>query len=59
MLHAWQMEDRYFSLIEELEMLREAGFKQADVLWRRGSTAVIAAMKLPLGVLLFRSGDFS
>jgi hypothetical protein len=47
MLHAWQMEDDYFSLIEELGMLREAGFKQADVLWRRGSIAVIAAMKLP------------
>jgi tRNA (cmo5U34)-methyltransferase len=46
-LHAWQMEDRYFSLTEELEMLKEAGFKQVDILWRRGPIAVIAAMKSP------------
>jgi tRNA (cmo5U34)-methyltransferase len=46
-LRIWQMEDRYFSLIEELEMLMEAGFKQVDILWRRGPIAVIAAMKLP------------
>jgi tRNA (cmo5U34)-methyltransferase len=44
-LHEWQNEDRYFSLVEEFGMLKEAGFSNIDVLWRNGPVSVIAATK--------------
>jgi tRNA (cmo5U34)-methyltransferase len=40
----WQIEDRYYSLREELEMLREAGFSNADIAWRRGPMAIVYAI---------------
>ena len=39
---AWAQEDVYFSLADELAMLRDAGFV-ADVVWRLGPMGVIAA----------------
>ncbi len=39
---AWAAEDVYFPLPEELAMLAQAGFSP-DVVWRRGTFAVIAA----------------
>lgn len=41
-LAAWAREDVYFSLAEECDMLRSAGFS-ADVVWRAGSFAVLSA----------------
>jgi ubiquinone/menaquinone biosynthesis C-methylase UbiE len=41
---AWAMEDVYFPLMQELELLRDAGFA-ADVVWRVAPFAVIAARK--------------
>ena len=42
-LRTWAREDFYTTLEEELRLLSKAGFT-CDVLWRRGSFAVIAAM---------------
>ncbi|MFN2444997.1 MAG: trans-aconitate 2-methyltransferase [Vicinamibacterales bacterium] len=42
--HAWAGEDRYFTLAEELMMLRRAGLVP-DVVWRSGVYAVVAARK--------------
>jgi tRNA (cmo5U34)-methyltransferase len=39
----WAVEDRYFGIDEELEMLRQAGFEEVDVRWRVGPTSVIVA----------------
>lgn len=39
---AWAKEDTYFSLADELTMLRDAGFVP-DVVWRSGAMGVIAA----------------
>ena len=39
---AWAQEDMYFSLADELTMLRDAGFVP-DVVWRSGTMGVIAA----------------
>ena len=39
---AWAMEDVYFSLVQELAMLRDAGFAP-EVVWRVAPFAVIAA----------------
>lgn len=41
---AWADEDVYFSLDDELAMLRTAGLT-ADVIWRAGAMAVIAARR--------------
>ena len=41
---AWAMEDVYFPLMQELELLRHAGFA-ADVVWRVAPFAVIVARK--------------
>ncbi len=43
-LRGWAREDTYFTLNEELEMLRSAGFR-ADVVWRHRSFAVIVGRK--------------
>lgn len=43
-LRAWSFEDHYFTLNDELTLLRSAGFR-ADVRWRRHSFAVIAATR--------------
>jgi tRNA (cmo5U34)-methyltransferase len=39
----WSTEDRYFSIDQEIEMLREAGFEEVDVRWRVGPIAVLVA----------------
>ena len=41
---AWADEDRYFSLDDELAMLRSAGFA-AEVVWRDGVFAVVVGRK--------------
>ncbi len=41
----WAVEDRYFSIEEELHFLANAGFQATDVRWRRGTLAVLVAMK--------------
>jgi tRNA (cmo5U34)-methyltransferase len=41
---AWALEDRYFPIEAELNMLREAGFSEIDVRWRRGPLAVLVAL---------------
>lgn len=41
-LHAWASEDFYMPLEVELRLLQSAGFA-VDVVWRRGSFAVVAA----------------
>jgi SAM-dependent methyltransferase len=43
-LAAWAVEDRYFPLAQELEMLTAAGF-DTDVTWRRAPFAVIVGRK--------------
>lgn len=43
---SWADEDRYFELPTELGMLHGSGFAP-DVLWRRGTVAVIAARRSP------------
>lgn len=43
-LAAWSREDRYFSLLEELDALERAGF-DADCIWRCGPMAVVAGWK--------------
>jgi tRNA (cmo5U34)-methyltransferase len=42
---SWALEDRYFGIDEELDMLREAGFGELDVRWRVGSQSVIVARR--------------
>lgn len=41
---AWAKEDTYFSAEEELLALRDAGFRGADVAWRRGPGTVLVAL---------------
>lgn len=41
---AWAEEDRYVSLLDELAMIGEAGFSEADVLWRQGPMSVLIAL---------------
>jgi len=41
----WAKEDRYFSLEEELDMLRSAGFREVDLRWRMGPVSVTVAKK--------------
>jgi tRNA (cmo5U34)-methyltransferase len=43
-LRAWAKEDHYARLTDEIAMLKRAGFG-VDVVWRRGSFAVLAAAK--------------
>lgn len=40
---SWKREDFYFSVEEELAMLREAGFGAVELRWRRGPLGVIVA----------------
>lgn len=40
----WALEDRYFSIAEELDALRGAGFAHAEVLWRQGPGTVLLAI---------------
>ena len=39
----WAEEDRYVSLVDELELIREAGFPRPDCFWRDGGLAVYGA----------------
>jgi tRNA (cmo5U34)-methyltransferase len=41
----WAEEDFYVSLVDELELLREAGFPRPDCFWRDGGIAVYGAFK--------------
>jgi len=41
----WADEDFYFSIDDELAMLREAGFVERDIAWRSGPTAVAIAIR--------------
>lgn len=41
----WAIEDRYYGLDEEIEMMKEAGFTEVDVRWRLGPTTVIVGRK--------------
>ena len=43
LLNAWSGEDVYVPLDAEIKLLREAGF-DADVIWRKGSFAVLLAV---------------
>jgi len=43
--HQWSTEDRYFDIQTELHLLREAGFANLEVVWRRGPMAVVAGCK--------------
>lgn len=40
-LQSWREEDRYFGLEIELDLLRKAGFRQRDVIWRYGPMAIV------------------
>jgi tRNA (cmo5U34)-methyltransferase len=41
----WAIEDRYYAIDEEIEMMREAGFTDVDVRWRVGPIAVVVGRK--------------
>jgi len=41
----WRDEDRYFSLEEEFEALKAAGFAQPECFWRYGPMAVYGGVK--------------
>lgn len=41
----WAKEDRYFSIEEELGMLRAAGFASAEIVWRLGPSTVLFASR--------------
>jgi tRNA (cmo5U34)-methyltransferase len=41
----WAEEDFYVSLVDELELLREAGFPRPDCFWRDGGLAVYGGFK--------------
>lgn len=41
----WAIEDRYFGLDEELDLMRQAGFEQLDLRWRSGPMAVMVARR--------------
>lgn len=41
----WATEDRYFSIEEEISMMREGGFSSAEVTWRAGPIAVVVAQR--------------
>ena|SRR5687768_8943159 len=42
-LRDWSHEDTYMPLRTEVALLEDAGFREVDVVWRRGPFAVIAA----------------
>jgi tRNA (cmo5U34)-methyltransferase len=44
---SWKREDFYFSVAEELAMLREAGFSAVELRWRRGPLGVLVARRYP------------
>jgi SAM-dependent methyltransferase len=41
----WALEDRYFSIDEEVAMMRAAGFTEIDVRWRLGPSTVVIGRK--------------
>jgi tRNA (cmo5U34)-methyltransferase len=41
----WAGEDRYYPLVDELAMLRSAGFSRADCFWKHGPMAVYGAYR--------------
>jgi tRNA (cmo5U34)-methyltransferase len=41
----WSLEDRYYSVDEEIAMMRDAGFAEVDVRWRVGPMAVVVGRK--------------
>jgi tRNA (cmo5U34)-methyltransferase len=41
----WAKEDRYFSIEEELDMIRRAGFASAEIVWRLGPSTVLFAAR--------------
>jgi len=43
-LRTWAKEDVYFTLVREIELLKEAGFS-TEVMWRRDSFAVLVGLK--------------
>ena len=45
LLRAWSKEDTYVPLEDEIELLERAGFR-VQVVWRRGSFAVLRAQRL-------------
>ena len=42
---AWEREDRYLPLDEELAALQSAGFAEVECFWRRGATAICCALR--------------
>lgn len=42
---SWKAEDFYFSVADELELVREAGFSSFDLKWRRGPLGVLVATR--------------
>lgn len=40
----WSKEDRYFSIEEELDLMRAGGFLSVEVLWRFGPSSVMVAV---------------
>ena len=42
---AWEKEDRYLPLDDELAALRSAGFAEVECFWRRGATAICCGMR--------------
>lgn len=41
----WAREDRYYSLAQELTLLREAGFAAPECFWKRGPSTVFGAYR--------------
>ena len=41
----WATEDRYYSLAQELTLLREAGFAAPECFWKRGPSTVFGAYR--------------
>jgi tRNA (cmo5U34)-methyltransferase len=44
-LAAWAKEDYYPPLVQELDLLRAAGFTEPEVFWRDGAAVVFGAVK--------------
>lgn len=42
-LDDWAAEDTYFSVREELDAMKQAGFAEPECLWRRGPTTILGA----------------
>lgn len=42
---SWATEDRYFSVHQERDALRAAGFSQVDVVWRKGPMSVLVGLR--------------